>query len=528
MKGFLSLVLHAHLPFVRHPEHEEFLEEDWFYEAVFESYLPLLSVFEELKSRTVPFRITLSLTPTLLSMLGDPLLIGRCRKRLDRLCQLADLELERTRRDTFFAPLSRYYQEHFARLRSVFSERYRGDLVSAFRALEESGQVEIITSAATHAFLPLMQNTPEAVRAQIALGVSHHRRVFGRPPRGIWLPECGYYHGLEQLLVDEGLAYFFVDAHGLANAVPRPLYGPYAPVVTPSGAVAFARDPETSRRVWSREVGYPGHADYREFYRDIGWDLGAEYMRPFIQPTGERKATGIKYFRITGKTDDKQPYQPHQALERARFDARDFCQKLILQLDGLSEKMEGRPPVVVAPFDAELFGHWWFEGPSFLKSVIEQLASVQSLCAMVSPTDYLARCPRTQLSTPSASSWGERGYAQVWLDEANDWIYRPLYACSKQMVELANEFKDANPLQKRVLAQAARELLLAQSSDWAFIMRTGTMVDYAVQRTQKHLVRFSRLTKQLRSDRVDQSWLSQLEGQDNLFPELDYRAFASR
>ncbi|HYI00469.1 glycoside hydrolase family 57 protein [Hyalangium sp.] len=524
-QGSLALVLHAHLPFVRHPEHEDFLEEDWLYEAISETYLPLLRVFDRLAEEGVPFRVTMSLTPTLVTMLRDSLLTERYTRKLERLCELGAREVHRTRNDPTFGPLARFYRDHFEALLINWEGRYQRDLVSAFRRLQDAGYLEIITSGATHGFLPLLQETPEAVRAQITVAANHYRLTFGRDAPGIWLPECGYYPGVDRFLAAERIRYFFVDTHGVTDATPRPLYGPFAPIYTETGVAAYARDPESSQQVWSSETGYPGDPIYREFYRDIGWDLELDYIRPFIQPTGDRKNTGYKYFRITGKTQDKLPYDPMAARARAATHAGNFMFNREQQLEYLSSRMGDRKPMVVAPYDAELFGHWWFEGPQFLDFLIRKVAYDQRTFQLATPSDDLREHPRNQVATPPVSSWGAGGYANMWLDGSNDWIYRHLHHCARQMVGLARDYPESSSLQRRALNQAARELLLAQSSDWAFIMKTGTMVDYAVRRTKEHVLRFLRLHDQVRNGNIDQAWLSQVESRNNIFPEIDYRVF---
>jgi len=527
MQGCVSIVLHAHLPFVRHPEYEEFLEEDWLYEAISETYLPLLTMFDRLTGDGVPFKVTMTLTPTLVTMLRDELLMRRYAERLDKLCELASKEVQRTRGDSRFERVSKFYLEHFEGLRDAFHNKYQRDLISAFRRLQERGVLEIITCCATHGFLPLMQVTPESVRAQITVAATHYRQTFGRDPNGIWLAECGYYPGVEKFLAAEGIRFFFVDTHGVMDATPRPLHGPFTPIFTEAGVAAFARDPESSQQVWSSQQGYPGDADYREFYRDIGWDLPLDYIGPYVQATGDRKNTGIKYFRITGKTHDKQPYDPDRAREKAQIHAGNFMFNRQRQIEHLSSQLHGRVPIVVAPYDAELFGHWWFEGPVFLEALFRKSAYEQDTFRFVTPADYLKEFPENQVCTPAMSSWGAQGYASMWLDGSNDWIYRHLHKCSQLMTALAKDYSETDTLRNRALNQAARELLLAQSSDWAFIMKTGTMVDYAVRRTREHVTRFLRLHDQVRSGQIDEPWLSHVEGANNIFPEIDYRVFRS-
>ena len=523
-QGYVCLVLHAHLPYVRHPEHEEFLEEDWLYEAITETYLPLLARFDRIADERVPCRVTLTLTPTLCAMLRDELLVNRYAKRLDKLCELADREVHRTQGDPAFAGTARFYRDGFFGARAAYHDRYHRDLVGAFARLQDAGVLEIVTCGATHGFLPFMQIHPEAVRAQVAVGAAEYRRHFGRGPVGIWLPECGYYPGVERFLADEGIRYFFVDTHGILDATPRPRFGAYAPIVTPAGVAAFGRDPESSLQVWSAEHGYPGDSIYREFYRDIGYDLPFEYVREYVQATGERKNIGIKYHRITGKTQHKEPYDPGAARERAAQHAGNFMFNRERQIEHLRGAM-GRPPVVVAPYDAELYGHWWFEGPDFIDYFVRKSAYDQKIFKLASPSDVLREIPEHQLATPPFCSWGAGGYGEFWCNGTNDWVYRHLHHCAGQMVGLARDYPEAGGVTRRALNQAARELLLAQSSDWAFIMKTGTMVEYAVKRTKEHVLRFQRLHDQIRSGAVDEGWLSHVEGRDNLFPTLDWRVY---
>lgn len=527
MQGYLSIVLHAHLPYVRHPEHEEFLEEDWFYEAITETYLPLLLAFDQLADEGVPFRITMTMTPPLVQMLRDELLVSRYQRNIDKLVELAEKELHRNKDHGHLRYLAQFYLDHFKNLRWAFNDKYKRDLVGAFKRLQDHGVLEIITCGATHGFLPLMQQYPEAVRAQVSVAAAHYRLHFGRDPKGIWLPECGYYPGVEKYLAAEGIRFFFVDTHGVLDATPRPRYGCYAPLYTPGGPAAFARDPESSQQVWAKETGYPGDIDYREFYRDIGWDLDFDYIKPYIQPTGARKNTGIKYHRITGKSNFKDWYNPYQAREKAASHAANFMFNREKQFEHLFHVMGDKAPNVVSPYDAELYGHWWFEGPWFLEYLIRKSAFDQKVYKLATPSDYLRENPENQVATPPMCSWGAGGYAGVWLDSSNDWIYRHLHKCAERMIELANRFPDASGLQRRALNQLARELLLAQSSDWAFIMKTGTMVEYAVRRTKEHVLRFNRLYEQLTANTIDEGWLGMVEGRDNIFPEIDYRVYRS-
>jgi 1,4-alpha-glucan branching enzyme len=524
-KGYLALVLHSHLPFVRHPEHDQFLEEDWLYEAITETYIPLINVFDGLVDDGIDFRITMSLTPTLVSMLTDPLLQQRYLQHISKLIELAEKEIERTKHEPQFNPVARMYRDLFSNARFVFEEKYGLNLVTAFRKFQDLGRLEIITCAATHGFLPLMENS-RAVRAQILVAVEHHAKHFGQPPKGIWLPECGYYEGLDEILKEAGIRYFFTDSHGIFHATPRPKYGVYAPIYCRSGVAAFGRDIESSKQVWSSIEGYPGDYNYRDFYRDVGFDLPYDYVRPYLHPDGVRVNLGIKYYRITGASDHKEPYVRQWALERAAMHAGNFLFNREKQIEWLTGIFQDRKPIIVAPYDAELYGHWWFEGPDWINHLIRKTENDRKTVRLITPTEYLNENPRCQVATPSRSSWGYKGYAEVWLDGSNDWIYRHLHKAADRMIELAQAFPRAEGLLLRALKQAARELLLAQSSDWAFIMKTGSHVEYAVKRTKEHVFRFSKLYHDIKGNNVDEGWLGDIEYRDNVFPDIDYRVYA--
>jgi 1,4-alpha-glucan branching enzyme len=524
-KGYLALILHAHLPFVRHPEHERFLEEEWFYEAVTETYIPLIATFQRLIDEGVDFRITMTLSPSLVSMLSDKLLQERYLRHLDRLIELAEKELRRTGGQAEFQQLAQMYWNRFTRSRDVFEQKYGRDLVAAFKGFQDAGKLEILTCAATHGYLPCLSTNEQAVRAQIEVAAAHYQKHFGLRPAGIWLPECGYYDGLDVVLKEAGIKYFVVETHGMLHASPRPRYGVFAPVYCPSGVAAFARDMESSKQVWSSRDGYPGDYFYRDFYRDVGFDLDFDYIRPYIQPDGVRVFTGIKYYRITGNTDHKQPYEPDRAQDKAAEHAGNFMFNRERQVEHL-ESLMGRKPILVAPYDAELFGHWWFEGPEWLYFLLKKIHYDQSTLRLTTPSEYLRENPTNQMTAPSPSSWGYKGYNEVWLEGSNDWVYRHLHKAAERMTELARAHPAPDDQTRRALKQAARELLLAQSSDWAFMMKVGAMDSYAHRRTKDHLHRFTALYHEIKEGRVNQAALADLEYADNIFPDIDYSAFA--
>src|ERR1017187_5070985 len=303
MQSYLSLVLHAHLPFVRHPEHDKFLEENWLFEAITETYVPLIRTMERWLRDGMDTRLTLTLTPTLCSMLLDPLLQDRYVRHLSELIELAEKEIHRTHWDKPFHDLALLYHRRFLDVRDSYFACGR-NLVAAFRQFQELGTLEIITCAATHALLPLLANHPPSIRAQLLVARDHYRSCFGRDPRGIWLPECAYVDGVDIVLQEANIRWFVTDTHGILNARPRPRYGVFAPIFTPNGIAAIGRDLDSAKQVWSKNEGYPGDSRYRDFYRDVGFDLDFDYVKPHLPASDKRGFTGIKYYRITGDSPD--------------------------------------------------------------------------------------------------------------------------------------------------------------------------------------------------------------------------------
>lgn len=524
LRGYISLVLHAHLPYIRYPENKHHLEERWFYEAITETYIPLLKLFGDLINDRVNFRATLSLTPTLIEMFRDELLMDRYRQHLGSLIELSEKEVARNARKSSFVSLAKMYRKRFLKVRNLFEDTYRRDLTSAFRGLSDSGKIEIIASTATHSFLPALMSVPEAQKTQILLGIEHYRKTFGRNPEGMWLPECGFTPEIDNMLKTAGIRYFFLESHGLLNCTPKCRYSIYTPVKTPSGIFAFSRDVRSSRQVWSSLSGYPGDFYYRDFFRDIGFDLDMDYIKPYV-PDGIRTFTGMKYYRITGRHCQKKPYVRKMAMEKTRIHADHFIGAKVDQTLYLKNRL-GIRPVITAAYDAELFGHWWFEGPEWLNFLFRRGAR-QKVLSFISPSQYLSQEKNFYTSMPSLSSWGERGYSSVWINPSNDWLYRHLHHAGSKMVEMSRKYSGATGARRRALNQAARELLLAQASDWPFMIKTGNASWFAKKKFTEHINNFLELEREIRSGRIDNTNLSVLENKNNIFADIDFEIFST-
>lgn len=524
MKAYWMLVLHSHLPFVKHPEYDYFLEEHWLYEAITECYAPLLMNFEKLLKEGRDFNVTISFTPPLCEMLSDGFLMSRYLKYLDRTLELCEKEVNRTKNEFEFNRLAQFYKERISSIKRYVFDELGGNILNGYKKYMHLNKIEIITCGATHGFLPFISVNEKAVNAQIKIAVESHIKHFGVHPKGIWLPECAYYEGFDKILAENGIKYFFVDTHGIIFGKPKPIYGVYAPVFTIEGVAAFGRDITSSRQVWSSKEGYPGDYNYRDFYRDIGYDLDFDYIKDYIVPDGTRVFTGLKYYKITGKTEHKKPYDPEIAFNRTIDHARHFVQDRVNFAIEVSKYMD-RPPLIVSPYDAELFGHWWFEGTDFIYNIFREL-SYRGDITSTTPMKYLDKFHTNQILKINPSSWGDKGYYEVWLNGTNDWIYRHLLNMSNFMTDAAKRFGDSTDQNvRRCLNQMARELLLLQSSDWAFLITTGTAMEYAVRRTKEHIHNFLRLHSMLERGSFDIEYLKTLEFKNSIFSDLDLVKF---
>ncbi len=562
-KPAFTFVLHTHLPYVLY--HGTWPHgTDWLYQAAAECYLPLLNAFQNMTDDGLPPNVTIGLTPVLSEQLSDHRFKSGFTAYLKERIQAAEYDIKEFT-DTGqpeMLKLAVMWRDYYRRQLDDFAQRYDRDIPGAFRKLEQAGALEIITCAATHGYLPLL-GTDNSIRAQLKQGVETHQSHYGRPPRGIWLPECAYRPGyewktpveseiptasrpgIEQNLAAENLRYFIVDTDLLLGGEGVDVYlerfpalkalwermaaartespgsererTPHRPYIvggdyTEGEPVAvFTRDPETALVVWSGECGYPGDGSYLEFHK-------------------KRFPNGHLYWRVTASDADladKMIYQPEAVESRIEENAEHFVQLVENRLRE-SQTETDAPPILVAPFDTELFGHWWFEGPRWIEKVLRKMhqrGNVQPRTA----GEYLEMYPPVEAVSMPEGSWGQGGFHWIWLNENTNWTWNHLYQDEARMVKLVQKAGESeDPALQRALKQLGRELLLAQSSDWQFLISTWSARDYAEARFAEHHHRFSRLAemaeKLLEGEPLsgeEMNYLSRVEESDPLFPNLD-------
>ncbi|WP_225228714.1 1,4-alpha-glucan branching protein domain-containing protein [Bacillus sp. PS06] len=484
---YTTFILHAHLPYVRNLTGNR-LEERWLYEAIAESYIPLIWQLEKDNHQR---RWTISFSPTLMEMLSDPLLQQRFIEYIHNTKFLLHTE-QMNITDPEELHLIHFYNERYHAIEETFS-RYNYNLLEAFIRFEELGKIECITTSASHAILPYI-STEEGLHAQILEGIRAFKKHFGKKPKGFWLPECAYSKEVDRALSDAGISYTFVDLHAVLQAEPPSSMGSGAPIISPNGVVLFPRNQELANMVWSATDGYPGNENYREFYRDVGFDRDYEYLMPFL-PEGIRVDTGLKYYKITG-SEQKEYYRRDLAEDIVSWQGEDFLRKLEGEL--IEKGKQSYPPyTVVLPFDAELFGHWWFEGPDWFHKVV---STHQNNIEFITGSDFVTRhYSDLQTCHVSFSTWGRDGYGDVWLNEKNHEIYRYAHLMEFEINRCVKQYLNGSMLEKLAIEQMIREWLLYTSSDWAFMIDQGDCRDYAMIRIEEHLSRFISLNDHLTS-----------------------------
>ena len=517
--GKLVFVLHSHLPYVishgRWPH-----GMDWINEAAAETYLPLLQIFDKLISEGISPKITIGITPVLTEMLGDQVFKDEFVIYIDQKIEAAQHDAGEFYRigDSARHNVARMWEAFYGDIKTYFVDTLSRNIPAAFKRLQDQGHIEIITCAATHGYLPLL-GEDTAVQAQVKLGVETYSKHYGRKPRGIWLPECAYRpsydwtppvegfggprkrKGVEEFLSENGIEYFIVDTHLLKGGkaigvyldrfsslkqlwqnfesqykpldedsakTPHKLY--YAASVEGKAPVTiFTRDPDTGLQVWSGEHGYPGDGAYLDFHK-------------------KHFPGGHRYWRVTSsKADlaDKRVYEPEIVEARIRENAYHF-KNLVRDISTAENLPDNHPPIVCAPFDAELFGHWWFEGPRWLYYVLKEVANDPDIEASTMG-EYRDENPAVEVVSLPEGSWGKGGFHWIWLNDWTKWTWKHIYDDEKLMQEAARKYGDRHdePVPS-LLRLLARELVLLESSDWQFLISTWSARDYAEMRFSNH------------------------------------------
>lgn len=545
-KKYFCLVLHSHIPYVlNHGTWPHGL--DWLNEAAAETYLPLLQVLVRLEKEGYKPNITISFTPVLMEQLSSSQFkeefIGYLTMKLEM--AVNDYLYFRHTGQKEFQAVALFWRDWYERISRFYIDELHSNIISAFRKLQDSGSIEITTSAATHSYFPLLSRD-ESIRMQVYQGKHVYARHFGRQPAGFWLPECAYRpgyiwtrpigqpksykrQGVDEILGEAEFKYFFIDAHllkgGEAKGVylekfpalrylwekykarakaepvrPDDLYQPY--LAHPSAVSFMARDQVTGHQVWSRHGGYPGDGSYLEFHK-------------------KHFPGGHRYWKITSNSSDladKLPYDPNLALNRVEEHASHF----VWLVNSIMENRE--QGLVTALYDTELFGHWWFEGPEWLYRVVKKFSSDSSTVKMIKASDALEEIPPITMVSLPEGSWGEGGFHWIWFNDENSWIWSRIYEVEELFWNLVTERDLFYRRDSRLIKLLSQEKFLLESSDWPFLISTMTARDYAEARVTLHYERAMKLFQLISQgaylSEESEYFLKSVEKEDSLFKEI--------
>lgn len=528
-KGYVNIVLHAHLPYIRHLDDETVFEEEWFYEAMCESYMPLVRMLFKARDEKLKYHITLVLSPTLVEMIKDRANCKGFVEYLDKHIELGEKELKRLEGNDEFYRVAEDTLNLYKAARNEVVNKYGEKLINALIGLQESGYVEIITSVAAHTFLPIYESRPSLVKAEIATANSVHFTTFKDYSKGLWLPDCGYYPRLDEILKKNAIEsqYFFVSPVSFALAKNNIKRGVYAPVKTTSGMYVFAFETSLMNLVTSSIDGYPGDDDYREFYRDIGYDLPLSYIGEYVPDAEKRGFTGYKYYSVSGKKEDKKVYNKDKAMAKVDMHSSHFVDSIQARVKEVGSLID-QDPVINLAFDAELLGHWWKEGIDWLYSVIKKINANDNL-SLITSSDYIKIYPDAEKASLARSALTLNTYASPYLDGSNNKIQRVIFNAIDKVEDItARYYNDKNPVRLRYIKQAVKEMLLATSSDWLQIMHNNTSPIYAERKIEEHLQSINKIYDLLSYGKGDTSWLVRQEKKYPLFDAIDYHTFTNK
>ncbi|MCQ2613624.1 MAG: DUF1957 domain-containing protein [Treponemataceae bacterium] len=516
-KKSLVMTIVAQEPFIRHVDQadENYSKNEILFTAISQTYLPLLNMFADLEAEGIAFKVNMVISPVVCEMLSDPQIQLQYIEWQTKIVCLGEAEVERCKNDPDKLALAQLYLARAKRNLRDFQETLNQDILSKFIYFARRGNIEFLATSATPAFFPHYMDIPEAIQAQVETGLQFHKKYFGVAPEGFWLPNMGYAPALEWIIRPYGFNYTVLDTHGLLFGTPQPRNGIFSPARTRNSLVLFARDKENGLECANTSV-------YRNQEADIGFECDDDYFKTNFGATNVRVGTGYRY----SCKEDGKVYSQEDALTQAVTDAENFVQNKVQKLEKAAMLCE-TDVCDVCTYNIEDFGTNWYEGITFLEQVMRKVAFNEDI-ELALYSELIGQQFNLEKVEPFPSSSEGTGYGENLLDNANSWMLRYVRKACERMIDLAARFTDDTGLKERSLNLAAKEVLLAMSADWPRMVLGGDHPDYAEFRFKESVAAFSTVYESLGSNAISTEWLTRMEKQHNIFPEMNYHVFATK
>lgn len=523
-KKSLSLILYAHHEYMHHVDDEA--HSQW-HKSIFplmtNMYVPLIKSFERMEKDKIAFHVSMVITPVLCALLEDPVFQERYVAWLDRLIDFGQTEIKRYHAQISLKKSAENYVHKLIDIKEYYTNTLECNILKKIAYFAEKRYIELLGTTATPVFLPHFVDFQEGINAQIEAGLISHKHVFGIRPDGFWLPHMGYVPGLEKNIKMYGYNYTVLDTHGVLFGSPVPKNGIFKPVRTKNYLALFARDYEYPSELGDECAFFKSNV-YRCEERDIGYEASSEDLSDLLYSDGARFETGFKYW--SRKKGAENAYDSDLAKKQVELDATEYLNKKAKKL-AIAETLCKTDVSLVDAFYLRDLGQNWYESVDWLEAIFRQAANRDDLqiekCSSLVKNQYTL--PEIQ---PSMSAATPMGYGEEFLDNSNSWMLFYVRKATERMLDLATRFNENTGLKARTLNLAAKELLLAQSSDWPKMVHLERDADFADSRFKMSVANFTTIYEYLGANEMSTEWLTRIERQDSLFPWMNYRVFSPK
>ncbi|MBP5403149.1 MAG: DUF1957 domain-containing protein [Treponema sp.] len=526
----ISLLINLHHPYIRNAEESSLdnaQENALFFEKISNVYIPLLNMLSNLEKDKVEAKIAIVFSSPLCALMSDPSIKKQYVNYLDNLIEFGKKEVLRTKTVKELNKSAVEYLENVMETKRYFTEVYEQNLLKYFSMFFKKGIIEILATCGTYMFMPHYADMSEILNAQVETGLYSVRYYFGMSAEGFFLPELGYAPGIEKTLRMYGVNYTIVPSQSFLLGEVTPENGIFTPARCYNCLSLFATD--------KINLKYNSNPVYKNKNKDIAWELEPSEITPFIKKGQARTGSGFCYWNNSYSDADsnsknfKKPefiYNSENAKNQTLIDAEDFVSSYKSRLEEASKIIKNNDVSLTCVFDDEMLYQTWSEGLVWFENVVRKFS--ESGIKVASFSDLLYDKYSLQKIVPYFASGSAESYGEDYLSNKNGYMLRYLKKACERIVDLAERFPDDSGLKVRLLNLGSRELMLAQSSEWAKMIETDYYADYAKKAFKESIIAFTAVFDALGSNTVSTEWLCNLEKEHPIFPWMNFRIFCPK